>query len=179
MLLPIIAVVIAVIVILAGILVIASSQPGLKSLYATITVSHFLSYSVPNPTYKISVDKNGDGIFEIADSITPVVSALDAFSYVQTGFSRVNAVIDGESSDWSFKIQVLNGSTPVHFDGNLDESIHVCNMSTGYSWFFFCEGNALYYCTYDGFFMGSIPNTCDLRFGYDLSSTPSPNQQYQ
>ena len=178
-LLPIIAVVIAVIVILASILVIASVQPGPKSLYATISVSHFLSYSVSNPTYKISVDRNGDGIFEIADSIIPMVSALDAFSYVQTGFSRVNAVIDGESSGWSFKVQVLNGSTPVHFDGSLDESIHVCNMSTEYSWFFFYEGNALYYGTYEDPFLGSIPNTCDLRFGYDLSSTPSPNQQYQ
>ena len=177
----IMAVVIAVIVILATILMIVSLQNQSRPLYATITVSGFLSYSVSNPTYKISVDKNGDDIFEIADTITPSVSALGSLWYCQIGYSHVYAVIDGRSSDWNFKIEILNGSTPIHFDDSLDASTHVCNMSTTGSGapIFNYGGHTLFNVILTDPFIAPIPNTCDVIISYELSSTSMPNQQYQ
>jgi len=101
------------------------------TLYGNITVGSYASYTVPNPTIKLSIDVNGDGVNEILKTYNPTTIHVGS-EYLLSAGSQIfeyNIVLDSSATNWTFTVKVLNGLIPLHFDGNNDQSTYICNMS--------------------------------------------------
>jgi hypothetical protein len=105
--------------------------PSPPTLYGNIEIRGYASYTVPDPTIKLSIDVNGDGTNEISRTYNSTTYRSGS-AYLLKGESQIfeyNIVLDSGAENWTFTVQVLNGSTPLHFDGDKDQVTFICNMS--------------------------------------------------
>jgi hypothetical protein len=132
-------VVIAVIIIAAiGVIALQSNGPSNSSsnplssdpLYAHILFS-VEQIATENPKVQLSVDINGDGIYEVVQNYYPVTYTF-GFIYMQSSIQNVVIKLDSSAKTFSYRIQVFNGTKTLFymsdkepydtFSGNISDS---------------------------------------------------------
>jgi len=99
-----------------------------KPMYANIDIMQFSSATVSNPTIKLSVDTDNDGTNEVQKTYTMQTGWTGGQYGSLNSILENNIPLDRSVTNWSFTVQILNGTMPVHFDDDKDQVTYVCAM---------------------------------------------------
>jgi hypothetical protein len=100
-----------------------------KPMYANIDIMEFESPTVANPTIRLSVDTNNDGTNEVQKVYTMQTTQIAGQYLSLNSILENNIELDRSATNWTFTVQILNGTIPVHFDDDKDYVTYVCAMA--------------------------------------------------